>query len=125
MEKTVSEKNTKSQILEAYEKLLKKVEEKSNDNPREVQQRKENTQTLKKATEASGESIINEISKIKSEFTSSLETMASELIEERKKLETIQDAISIEEKSSGQRVERAACSIRKRVCRKREIIVGK
>lgn len=49
MERTVSEKNTKAQILEAYEKLLKKVEEKSNDNPREVQQRTENTQTLIKA----------------------------------------------------------------------------
>lgn len=98
MERTVSEKNTKAQILEAYEKLLKKVEEKSNDNPREVQQRTENTQTLIKASEASGEAIINEIGRIKAAFTSSLETVASELTEERKKLETIQNAISIEEK---------------------------
>src|SRR5690554_5674875 len=98
MERTVSEKNTKAQILGAYEKLLKKVEEKSNDNPREVQQRTENTQTLIKASEASGEAIINEIGRIKAAFTSSLETVASELTEERKKLETIQNAISIEEK---------------------------
>lgn len=98
MERTVTEKNTKAQVLEAYEKLLKKVEEKSNDNPREVQQRKEVAQTVKKASDSSGESILNQINKIKSEFISSLETVASELTEERKKLETIQNAISIEEK---------------------------
>lgn len=48
MEKTVSEKNTKAQILDAYEKLLKKVQEKSNDNPREVRQRKDDAQMVKR-----------------------------------------------------------------------------
>lgn len=98
MEKTVSEKNTKAQILNAYEKLLKKVQEKSNDSPREVQQRKDDAQTVKKASDASGESILNQITKIKSEFVSSLQTVESELMKEREKLETIQNAIAIEEK---------------------------
>ncbi len=98
MTPSVTDKNTKAQILEAYEKLLKKVEEKSNDNPREVQQRKENAQTVSRASETSGEGILAQIKKIKAEFIGSLETIEAELVAERKKLETVQNAIQIEEK---------------------------
>lgn len=94
----VTEKNTKAQILEAYEKLLTKVQEKANDNPREVQQRKENAQTVSTATQASDDKILDQINRVKNEFTSAIETIAAELVTERKKLETIQNAIEIEEK---------------------------
>jgi hypothetical protein len=98
MEQPVSEKNTKAQILEAYEKLLKKVEQKSNDNPKEVQQRKQDTQTVEKATKTTEGEIETQIAKIKSDFVSALEIIEKELADERKKLETIQNAIQIEEK---------------------------
>ena len=73
MEQPVSEKNTKAQILEAYEKLLKKVEQKSNDNPKEVQQRKQDVQTVEKATKTSEGDIEAQIAKIKSDFVTALE----------------------------------------------------
>ncbi|WP_129594850.1 coiled-coil domain-containing protein [Seramator thermalis] len=98
MEQPVSEKNTKAQILEAYEKLLKKVEQKSNDNPKEVQQRKQDVQTVEKATKTTEGDIEAQIAKIKSEFVAALEIIEKELADERKKLETIQNAIRIEEK---------------------------
>ncbi len=98
MEQPLSEKNTKAQILEAYEKLLKKVEQKSNDNPKEVQQRKQDVQTVEKATKTTEEEIETQIAKIKSDFVSALEIIEKELADERKKLETIQNAIRIEEK---------------------------
>lgn len=98
MEEPVSEKNTKAQILEAYEKLLKKVEQKSNDNPKEVQQRKQDVQEVEDATKTSERDIETQIAKIKSEFVSALDAIEKELADERKRLETIQNAIQIEEK---------------------------
>lgn len=98
MEKPVSDKSTKSQILEAYEKLLKEVEEKSKNSPKEMQQRKAEQQTVRQATEASPKSISTHIGGIKAEFVSSLEKIESELSSERNRLAEIQTAIRIEEK---------------------------
>lgn len=98
MEQQVTERNTKAQILAAYNKLLKKIKEKSDDNPKEVQQRRQDAQTVKAAQQSSGTSISDQIAKVKLEFISSLESIEKELIGERQKLETIQNAIGIEEK---------------------------
>lgn len=98
MEKSISDKSTKAQILEAYEKLLKGVEEKSGNNPKEVQQRKTEAQTVRQAAETSEESISDRIGGIKTEFVLSLEKIEKELSAERKKLTDIQSAIRIEEK---------------------------
>lgn len=94
----VNKNNTKAQILEAYESLLKKVEEKSNDNPKEVQQRKEDVKMVKTASDNTQTTILAQIGKIKSEFVASLEHIENSLTEEREKLATIQKAIAIEEK---------------------------
>lgn len=98
MEKSVSDKNTKAQILDAYEKLLKEVEEKSVDNPKEMQQRKTEAQTVRQAADTTPKGISNRIGGIKMEFMSSLEKIESELSAERNRLMEIQNAIHIEEK---------------------------
>lgn len=98
MEKSVSDKNTKAQILDAYEKLLKEVEEKSSDNPKEMQQRKTEAQTVRQAAETSPKSISDHIGGIKAGFVSSLEKIESEMSVERNRLSEIQNAIRIEEK---------------------------
>lgn len=98
MEKSVSDKNTKAQILDAYEKLLKDVEGKSGNNPKEMQQRKTESQTVRQAAETSPKSISDQIGEIKTEFVSSLEKMESALASERSRLQEIQNAIRIEEK---------------------------
>lgn len=97
MEK-VNKNNTKAQILDAYENLLKQVEAKSNDNPKQVQQRKEEVNMVKTASENTENGILAQISKIKTEFIASLENIEDNLTAEREKLATIQKAIAIEEK---------------------------
>jgi len=98
MDKSVSDKNTKAQILDAYEKLLREVEEKTGNNPKEMQQRKTEAQTVLQATDATPKSISERIGGIKTEFVSSLENIESELSAERNRLAEIQNAIRIEEK---------------------------
>lgn len=98
MEKSVSDKNTKAQILDAYEKLLKEVEEKSGNNPKEMQQRKTEAQTVRQASDTTPKSITERIGGIKTEFVSTLEKIESELSAERNRLAEIQNAIRIEEK---------------------------
>ena len=99
MEKAaVSDKNTKAQILEAYERLVKEVEERSGDNPKEVQQRKQETEIVQKVQGSSEKSISEQIAKIKTDFVSSLEKIEVTLTTERRKLSEIQEAITIEEK---------------------------
>ena len=97
IDKNISDRNTKAQILDAYERLIEQVEARSKDNPKEVQQRREDSETVKNATGNSDKSISELISKVKSEFIVSLEKIENSLISERKKLATIQDAIKIEE----------------------------
>ncbi len=96
MDKKISTTNTKAQILEAYDKLLKSLEEKSQDNPKEVQQRKEAAKIVESAQKNSEDGIVKEITKIKTSFTESLDKIQDNLTAEYKKLADIQNAIKIE-----------------------------
>jgi hypothetical protein len=98
MDKKISTSNTKAQIISAYNELLKKLETKSQDNPKEVQERKEATQTVESAQKNSEDGILKEITKIKTSFTESLDKIQENLIVEHKKLAEIQSAIKIEKK---------------------------
>ena len=99
MSKNVSNSSTKAQILEAYENVLKKLEEKSTDNPKEVQQRKEAVKTVEAARKNTDESILNEIATLKARFAESLDKMQESLMNEHKTLSDIQAAIAIEQQS--------------------------
>ena len=98
MDKKISTTNTKAQIIQAYNELLKKLEEKSQDNPKEVQERKEAAKTVESAQRNSEDSIIKEIVKIKTSFTEALDKIKGNLTDEYKKLADIQAAIKIEKK---------------------------
>jgi len=99
MNKNVSNSSTKAQILEAYESVLKKLEEKSTDNPKEVQQRKEAVKTVEAARKNTEDSILSEITLLKGRFVESLDKIQENLVGEYKKLSDIQAAIAIEQKS--------------------------
>jgi len=91
-----STSNTKAQILEAYDELLKKLQEKSEDKPKEIQQRKDAVKTVESAQKNTEEKIINGISTLKASFNESLEKIQESLTAEYKKLADIQAAIKIE-----------------------------
>jgi len=96
MSKTVTGTNTKAQILEAYENVLKKLEEKSTDNPKEVQQRKEAVKTVEAAHGNSKENILKDVAALKIRFVESLDKVQDSLMIEYRKLSDIQAAIAIE-----------------------------
>jgi len=98
MDKKISTSNTKAQIMDAYNEVLKKLEEKSQDNPKEVQQRKEAINTVESAQKNSEEGIVKDINKIKTSFIESLGMVEGNLKEEHNKLADIQAAINIEKK---------------------------
>ena len=99
MDKKVSTTNTKAQILEAYDELMKKLEEKSNDNPKEVQQRNEQRKTVDSAQKNTDKFILKDISGLKTSFLESIEKVQENLLLEYKNLSTIQEAIGIEKKN--------------------------
>ena len=64
----VSEKNTKADILKAYETLLKDVQNAKADVPKQVQEEKQRKETLEKVAGISNEGIIKNITALKSSF---------------------------------------------------------
>ena len=98
MDKKISTSNTKAQIIAAYNELLKKTENKSQDNPKEVQQRKEAINIVESAQKNSEEGIVKDITKIRASFIESLDIIEGKLIAEHKKFAEIQSAINIEKK---------------------------
>lgn len=99
MEKKITSSNTKAQIMEAYEEVLKKLQEKAEEKPKEMQQRKLETKTVESAQKNNEESIIKDITRLKTSFGESLDKIEENLIKEYKKLADIQAAIKIETKN--------------------------
>ena len=91
----VSTKNTKEQILAAYEQALEQL------NKREVpiadvQKLAEKVQLTDKVTKITNDSIVSELGSLKSKIISQLDTLSSNLLLEFKKLSDIQVAIAFE-----------------------------
>jgi hypothetical protein len=99
MEKEVSEKNTKVEILKAYEALLKDVQQSKSDVPKQQQEEKVKKETLDKGSDINNESILKSVVSLKSNLNNSLDELTQHLTEEFKKLENIRAAISLEKKS--------------------------
>ena len=95
----VSEKNTKSEILKAYETLLKDVQSVKSDIPKQAQEDKLKKDSLEKVAKISDEGIIKSITSLKADLNSSLDTIQKNLSDEFKKLEEIRAAITIENKT--------------------------
>jgi len=95
----VSVKSTKNEILEAYETLLKQVQEEKANVPKKVQEEKQKTEVLTKVSETSHDGIVKNISNLKIALNTSLDQLGSNLAVEFKKLEEIRSAISVEKKN--------------------------
>lgn len=99
METQPSLKNTKNEILSAYEELLKKMADKKTDEPKKVQEMQRQETIIKKAEGLSNETIIKGLASLKVEITSSLDKLGEKFVEEYKKFEELQQAIQTEKKN--------------------------
>lgn len=99
MEPKLSTKNTKTEILDAYEALLKEVQQAKSDVPKHVQEEKQKKEILSKVSDVTNESIVKSIVTLKSELGKALDELQIDIEREYKKLEDIRSAITIEKQS--------------------------
>ena len=95
----VNEKNTKAEILKAYDELLKNVKQEKTNVPKQVQEEKQKNESLEKVSGLSNNGIVNDIVELKNSLNNSLEELQNKLVSEFKQLEDIRSAIAIEKKS--------------------------
>ncbi|MCA1758765.1 MAG: hypothetical protein LC658_03260, partial [Bacteroidales bacterium] len=93
METQPSLKNTKNEILAAYEELQKRMSDKKTDEPKKVQELQRQETVVKKAEGLSNETIIKGLAGLKVEITSSLDKLGEKFVEEYRKFEDLQQAI--------------------------------
>ena len=96
MEPEVSVKNTKNEILAAYDELMKKVQEKKTDEPKKVQEQQKQETVVKNAAALSNEGIVKEVSGLKVSLSSALDKLSENFVSEFRKFEELQQAIQIE-----------------------------
>ena len=99
MAKKVSPTNTKAQILDAYNELLKELEARVNDNPKEQKERLEKKEIVKNAVANTEKNISKNISTLKANLLESLSDIEKDLTNEYKRLSDIRQAIEIEKKN--------------------------
>ncbi len=99
MEQEVTSKNTKNQILDAYNELLQKVQEQKSQEPKKVKEEKQNLELTQKAKSLSNEGIVKEVAALKVNFSSALDKLGDQFVSEYNKFEELQKAISIERKN--------------------------
>lgn len=95
----LSTKNTKAEILEAYESLLQKVQTAKSDDPKKMMEENKKKETLEKVSGLGDDKIEKEIVSLKGEMNRSLDNILKNMTDEFRKLEEIRAAINIEKKS--------------------------
>ncbi|MCK4661777.1 MAG: hypothetical protein KAT68_02840 [Bacteroidales bacterium] len=98
MEKKVTGKSTKSEILEAYNEMLKEVESKTED-PQLKLQRETEAKTVKAVSSLSTEKIYKQTSELKMNITSALDKVEEQITIAFKEFENLQKAIKTENKN--------------------------
>lgn len=99
MAQKISSSNTKAQLLKAYEELLIEVQEKKQENLKEVHVQKEEAKKVEVASSKNEEGIVKDIANLKLKISEMLDKTGHGLLEEQHQLKEIQDAISIEKKN--------------------------
>ncbi len=92
----VSEKNKKSEILDAYNELLDQVKKEKHQTLQEVKQQKEKVETLKRAGNLDSNKIAKSILDLKYALTKELDSLAQQMDTEHRKLGDLQESIAIE-----------------------------
>ncbi|HHN48323.1 MAG TPA: hypothetical protein ENN08_05240 [Bacteroidales bacterium] len=99
MEPDISMKNTKSEILSAYEEVLKQLKNKKSEEPKKEQERQKQETLVKQAGTMSHEKINKDISGLKTEIATMLDKLNESFVAEFRKFEELQQAIQIEKKN--------------------------
>lgn len=89
-------KNTKSEILTAYDELLKQVEENKSLRAQE-QKGQMKSDIVQKASSEGAKDIIHKVTELKIQINETLENLGKNLLNERAKLSDLQEAIAIEQ----------------------------
>ena len=95
----LSTKNTKNEILAAYDELLQKTQESKTEEPKKVQEKQIQETIVKNIAASSYDGIVNNLSNMKIELSSSLDKPGDKFVYEFKKFEELQQAIQIEKKT--------------------------
>jgi hypothetical protein len=98
MTKTVSEKSTKTEILDAYNELVVKVREQKAMDSRVAKKETEEKETVKTASQNSVEGIVKNLANLKLDIVKAMDTLEEKLIAEFRRLTELQQAIHIETK---------------------------
>jgi hypothetical protein len=96
MTEQISEKSTKTQILQAYNEALAKLKEAKQEDRKSEKKKEEEGKIVKQASEYSVERIVNNIGSAKIEIISALDKISEKLTAEYKKLEMLQKACELE-----------------------------
>jgi hypothetical protein len=99
MTKAISDKNTKTEILDAYNEMVEKLKEQKAMDSKAVKKEAEEKETLKKASLHSDEGIVRSMADLKLEIIKSMDGLGERLIAEYKKLTELEQAIAIESKT--------------------------
>ncbi len=97
-DKEVSVKNTKEQILVAYNEVLTKLTEKQIATPQEQKKEEEAQAVVKKATNHSSDDILDDLSSLKSKTIKQIDSLSEQILCEFEKLANLREAITIEQK---------------------------
>jgi hypothetical protein len=92
----VTKSNTKAEILEAYEKLQKDFNDKVENNPQEVQKRKDDSKTLEKVANHSEATLKDQLQNVQKSFDKNMQELQDKIIGEYKVLDDIQKSIQLE-----------------------------
>ena len=99
MESNVSVKNTKNQILDAYNDLLQKLQVQRTEEPKKVQEQKKKEELVGSAKLLSNAGIVKGIAELKVNLSSALDQLGDSFVTEYKKFEELQQAINVEKQN--------------------------
>ncbi len=99
MESNVSVKNTKNQILDAYNDLLQKLQVQRTEEPKKVQEQKKKEELVGSAKLLSNEGIVKGIAELKVNLSSALDQLGDKFVSEYKNFEELQQAINVEKQN--------------------------
>jgi hypothetical protein len=94
----VSPKSTKEQILVAYNDVLSKLTEKQVVRPEEQKKQKEEETIVIKATAHTSDTILTDLSALKSKTIKQIDSLSEQLLDEFQKLANLREAITLEQK---------------------------
>jgi len=95
----VTSKNTKNEILSAYNEMLETIKNQKQPVKQEEIKKEEEKNIVKSATKNSVDSIVREMAELKIKISKSFDELEDKLVTEYKKLTELQQAIDIEKKS--------------------------